>query len=105
MTAGRDFTTDLVVPEGQGNLGGNILYRLRSLEALPESVKDLGERAASIPVVIEWPGNHNHDLSRVVYYDGHGEVLEYPGKFPMTGPFIEGLREIDEMSAPPNPSD
>ena len=105
VTAGRNFTTDLTVPEGQGNLGGNILYRLRSVDALPESIKGLGEHAASIPVVIEWPGNHNHDVSKVVYYDGHVEVLEYPGKFPMTGPFIEGLRELDEMGALPDTSD
>lgn len=97
IEAGGDFTDDLSVPEGSGNLGGDTLYRLRNPEALPDELRPLAERAHEIPVAVEWPGNHRQMGGQVAFLDGHTEYMLYPGDFPMTPAFIEGLRALDAL--------
>jgi prepilin-type processing-associated H-X9-DG protein len=50
------------------------------------------------PVLIERPERHG-DGGHVLYMDGHVEFVPYPGKFPMTPKFIEGLRTLDNMES------
>lgn len=94
IAQGGTFEEDLVV-EGLGTCHGqNVLYRLRELDALPPEAACLKQHTSSIPVIIEWPGNH-HGGGHVVYLDGHREFVKYPGKFPMTREFIKSLLAID----------
>ncbi len=97
------FGQDLKVPMGDGNAGGDVLYRLRSGTALPEELAHIQDRLEQIPIVVEWPGNHGKYGAKVIYLDGHQEVLPYPGKFPMTEKFIGALRELDESAGPYHP--
>lgn len=55
---------------------------------------ELADVAARIPVMIERPGLHDGG-SNVLYLDGHVEFLPYPGPFPMTPDFIEGLQQLE----------
>ena len=52
---------------------------------------------STIPVLIERPGTHVPDGGNVLFMDGHVEYIRYPGKFPMTEAFIEGLRSLDAL--------
>lgn len=90
-----NFDVDLTVTEGQGNGGGTILHRLRTPSEFTGDLAYIGNNAAAIPVVIEWPGNHGERGSKVVFLDGHEEVIPFPGKFPMTERFISALRDLD----------
>lgn len=47
----------------------------------------------NFPVLIERPELHG-DGGHVLYMDGHVEFVPYPGEFPMTPRFIEGLRSL-----------
>jgi hypothetical protein len=49
-----------------------------------------------IPLVVERPGNHGVPGGHVLYMDGHAEWLPYPGPFPMTPAFIEGVKAVEE---------
>lgn len=51
---------------------------------------------AKIPVLIERPELHG-DGGHVLYMDGHVAFMPYPGKFPMTSAFIDGLRSLDAL--------
>lgn len=51
---------------------------------------------SEIPVMVERPELHGNG-GHVLYLDGHVEFLPYPGPFPMTEAFIEGLRSLDRM--------
>jgi hypothetical protein len=95
-TAGQKdrFVGDLEVEQGAGNCGTNKLYRLRSIKSLPPELECMKSRAALVPVIIEWPGNHRRG-GKVVYLDGHEKFVPYPGKFPMTREFIDALRGLD----------
>lgn len=53
-----------------------------------------------LPIVIERPERHR-DGGHVLYMDGHVEFVPYPGKFPMTPAFIEGLRSLDALERQP----
>ena len=65
-------------------------------------IHEIGNPAAlqyveqSIPIVIERPWNHG-DGGHVLFLDGHVEFLPYPGRFPMTVDFIEGLQQLDKL--------
>lgn len=83
------------VEPGRGNCGGDTLGRLKKWTSLPECFRD---RAAAIPVVVEWPGHHRRG-GVVTFLNGHTEYMTYPGKFPMTKEFIEGLRSLDALGA------
>ncbi len=97
VAAGGNFEGDLDVGEGNGNCGGSVLYRMRHLNALPDEAACLAEKFSRIPAVIEWPGNHRYMGGKVVYMGGFEEFLRYPGPFPMTESFIEGLHGIDAL--------
>jgi hypothetical protein len=94
ISQGGTFAEDLIIEDLQACHGQNVLYRLRKLDALPTEAACLKPLANSIPVFIEWPGNHRRG-GHVVYLDGHQEFVEYPGKFPMTREFIKALLAID----------
>lgn len=57
------------------------------------------KKRALVPVLIERPGNHGHGGRNVLFMDGHVENIPYPGKFPMTKAFIEGLQTLDTLPA------
>lgn len=65
-------------------------------------ITDIGNPAGAaetqtrIPVMMERPELHG-DGGHVLYMDGHVEFVPYPGRFPMTQKFIEGLRSLDEL--------
>ncbi|MFA6240489.1 MAG: H-X9-DG-CTERM domain-containing protein [Candidatus Hydrogenedentales bacterium] len=65
-------------------------------------IHDIGDPSASnrvchsIPVLIERPDLHGNG-GHVLYMDGHVEFVPYPGPFPMTRDFIEGLRSLDAL--------
>lgn len=92
--AGGIFENDLVLKVPDACHNQDILYRLREFGKLPPEAECLKFRAATIPLFIEWPGNHR-DGAHVVYLDGHKEFVDYPGKFPMTKEFIEALHDIN----------
>lgn len=50
-----------------------------------------------VPVLIERPGNHEEPGGHVLYWDGHVEFIEYPGKWPMTEKTIGILNELDAL--------
>jgi len=108
------FDQDLEVPDGQGNNGGNVLYRTKML-GLTEWVKtggqawqfktDVDERLsipyAQIPVMVERPENHTGrglpPGGNVLFLDGHTEHIRYGEKFPMTEAFLDALKSLDEL--------
>ena len=49
-----------------------------------------------MPVLIERPGRYKGSGAWVVFMDSHVAYLPYPGPFPMTQSFIEGLSAIAE---------
>jgi prepilin-type processing-associated H-X9-DG protein len=83
LSAGGDFEEDLPIATSYGTA------LVRIWEGVPHySVPSSMTRRVyqhEIPVLIEWPDNHD-DLrgGNVLYMDGHVEWLEYPGQFPMT---------------------
>lgn len=95
LASGGAFTEVLGVPPGTGNLGGDVIHRLRLPAAMPQGLTELAAKANAIPIAVEWPGHHRRMGGKVVYLDGHEEYLRYPGPWPMTEAFIEGLRELD----------
>lgn len=97
------FEGDLLVGAQAGNCGTDRLFRLREVDTLPAEAAALKEKAASIPVVIEWPGHHRKG-GNVVYLDGHTECRDYPGAFPMTREFMDALHAINlELRLSPVP--
>lgn len=56
----------------------------------------LEEAKALVPIIFERPELHG-DGGHVLYMDGHIELVPYPGKFPMTQKFIEGLQSLNEL--------
>jgi len=96
---GGDFTRDLYVGTGNGNCGGDTLYRLRSPDRLVEILPCLQNRLNEIPVAIEWPGNHRGPIAKVFTLDpiSRGEKFSYPSMWPMTENVIRILRELDAM--------
>ncbi|MCC6695630.1 MAG: hypothetical protein IT365_08365 [Candidatus Hydrogenedentes bacterium] len=49
------------------------------------------------PILIERPELHG-DGGHVLFMDGHVEFVPFPGPFPMTGKFIDGLRSLDRVN-------
>jgi len=67
-----------------------------------EVFADRDEVDERIPVLIERPELHGNG-GHVLFMDGHVEFMPYPGPFPMTKEFIEGLRSLDRLEfEPPN---
>lgn len=62
-----------------------------------KSIDESDDYADSREVVaLERPSIHG-DGGHVMFVDGHIEFISYPGKFPMTKQFIEGLLELDRL--------
>src|SRR5690606_33600458 len=59
--------------------------------------------AARVPVMIERPGIHEGG-SNVLFLDGHVEFLPYPGPFPMTEAFIQGLQQLETQFSAVDPT-
>jgi prepilin-type processing-associated H-X9-DG protein len=93
VTAGGDFSGDLTATASYGDT----IYRLRDgIESI--LVTDINNPADGflppyrIPVLMEWPGNHEGQSGgHVLYLDGHAEWHDYPGEFPMTPTTVSTL--------------
>jgi prepilin-type processing-associated H-X9-DG protein len=102
IAKGMPFDTDLQVPAGQGNGGGNIIHRLQegAERFTMTGINGPGGSAywqSMIPVLIERPENHMLVGGNVLFMDGHVEFIRYPGKWPMTEKTINALKELDAM--------
>lgn len=109
ITERRHLESNISVPDGQGNWGGDRIYRLTndSVLWLQDSAYDHnspGEhsfRKSDVPIMIERPEHHQntegHWGGHVLFMDGHIEFLVYPSEWPMTQEAISLLRAMDEM--------
>ena len=79
------------------DVDSTIIYEIQNPLAWQKAAK-------SIPIMIERPGFHG-DGGHVLFMDGHVEFCLYPGKFPMTVDFIEGLQSLDLLDKYPNTRD
>lgn len=95
---GRSLQEELDAARPDGTTTAQSLRRLQSLTSLRAARDPLAARAASIPVVIEWPENHRARGGHVVFLDGHREFMAYPGTFPMTEAVISALRALDNYA-------
>lgn len=100
---GLGFEEDLPVEPGRGTAGTDTLFRLRTdiERVLFEKHAPAKERTAPmrIPVLLERPGHHRHNTGGwVLFLDGHCEMIPYPGPFPMTARFIEGLQSLELLA-------
>ena len=103
VVGGGDFTSDLKVPAGRGNCGGDTIYRLRREAELLNLLPCLAGRLGELPVVIEWPGNHRDGVTQAMFYGGARQArLNYPGEWPMTEAAIRVLRELDALGTDPS---
>jgi len=104
-----DPAQDIKVAPGQGNNGGDTLYRLRyKLEIDAGTDPAANPRtAARTPVMMDRAGaddaaafNHIPGGSNVLFLDGHVEFLRYPSEFPMT---VEAVKLLNTMDRPGQP--
>ncbi|MBN4046847.1 hypothetical protein JYT90_00860 [bacterium AH-315-P07] len=87
--------------EGDWKVGSKTVYALRDGIARFLITDINNPRVNSIsnsklPLMIERPNLHEGG-GNVLFMDGHVEFIEYPGKFPMTRRFIEGLESLDSL--------
>ncbi|MBI5115269.1 hypothetical protein HZA56_02245 [Candidatus Poribacteria bacterium] len=87
------YDNDVVVAEGRGNGGGNVIHRIQSDSA--RVLNDVSKSNHDIPVIWDNPRQINHEQigGNVLYLDGHVEFIAYPGKFPMTETMARLLEE------------
>lgn len=103
---GKPLQEDILDPDDPN--GGRTLYRLREGVEHHFLLADEIEPGASarmqseIPILIERRGNHKPDGAHVLYFDGHVEFIEYPGKWPMTEKTIGILNGLDALRADAN---
>ena len=90
LTTGLPFDADLLVAEGKGTGGGNMILRLTDFKETPGRKVNL----AKTPVLIDWPENHDNEGANVLFLDGHVEFVTYPGKWPMTEHTIQVLQDL-----------
>lgn len=105
-----DPTQDIQVPEGQGNGGSSVIYRLR--EGVERFlIEDIHQPSAymqsRIPVFMDRPSlvngelvfNHVPQGGNVAFMDGHVEWISYPSaqKFPMTRESLKILYELASL--------
>jgi hypothetical protein len=88
---------DIPVEAGAGTAGTATLFRLNTdlankLNALGMDGSEATALSVYIPVLIERPGHYKLPGGWVVFLDGHVSFLAYPGPFPMTQAFVEGLQ-------------
>lgn len=93
----RPWTEDLAAPAGEGSGGTDTFYRLRKTiqrdlqERHPELPEDNFLRE-QFPVLIERPRQGG---GWVAFFGRQPQWMEYPGEFPMTTTFIEGLLALE----------
>lgn len=99
VESGGGFTADLSVEKGRGTLGSDSLRVLHfnlpgalAAEGLP-----LSGSVPRIPVLIEHPSANEPRGGWVAYLDRQMTWLPYPGPFPMTEQFIEGLEGLTNL--------
>lgn len=98
IAEGGDFTGDLKVPPGEGNGGGDTIYRLRTQDELLKLVPSLEGRLSPLPVVLEWPGNHADDLVQYMCYGADRQTTgTFPGAWPITEEAMAVLRALDGL--------
>ena len=93
----EDYDKGIVVPEGRGNGGGNVIYRLQ--QNVERYINDPSVDASLIPVIWDRSSNEITNFSHVpaggnvLYLDGHVEFVRFREKFPMTETFAHLLDE------------
>ena len=99
---GGDFSEDLIVPDGQGFGGGNVIYRLKTgIER--SAITDIHEPMASsnvsssIPVMLDRDAYHEPGGINVLYLDGHVEYVAMGSKWPAKQWFMDEMAELDPM--------
>jgi hypothetical protein len=112
VNRGGNFNDDLTVPMGEGNFGGDKLFRLRDdmVEYLQQtrgmSELDVRRWEASVVCLMQNPRKRAKGFfpppdrtAGVVYFlDGHTDHQRVPGAFPYTEEFLSALEELDRMS-------
>lgn len=100
----KRLEADLDVQPGAGTCGSDFLYRLRDREQAIKDIPGVEAAMSRIPVVIEWPENHLGPFgslqAKVVFWDGHVEVMKYLGVFPMSEEAVLLFRMLDAVESP-----
>ncbi len=102
--APEDRDKDIVVADGKGNGGSNVIHRLK--RGAESFLNDPPKTAADIPIVWDRPytdpANFSHipPSGNVLYLDGHIEFVKLGEKFPMTETMA---RLLDERPRAPIP--
>jgi prepilin-type processing-associated H-X9-DG protein len=102
----EDYDKDIVVPEGKGNGGGNIIYRLKSPDKMPTNLKI---DPANVPVMWDKPSgqiskfSHVPAGSNVLYLDGHVEFLRFDPSYPQFPATLTLGKLLDERPRMPIP--
>lgn len=87
------------VPEGDIDVPSSYGPKILRLKEGSETTINPIVSQADIPVMIEWPGNHEGQTGgNVLYMDGHVEWHNYPGDFPMTENVIQALDAIADWT-------
>lgn len=104
------FTGDLSAPPGKGSAGDNVFHRLqegveRFIVHGDNSGAARSAARATIPVMVERPGNHPEkgDGGNVLFLDGHVayvELGEGSACFPMTPKAMKTFAEMDALGLP-----
>jgi len=96
LASGIGFGADIDVPSSYGDAILRLREEVVNSFVIPPGTP-LQEQITEydVPVMIEWPGNHEGRTGGHVYYmDGHVEWHDYPGEFPMTTATITALGAI-----------
>jgi prepilin-type processing-associated H-X9-DG protein len=100
IASGGDFQGDFSIETSYGDTmvrfrEGIERFTLEDGETMPLLYTPL----RTIPVMVEWPGNHEgYAGGHVLYMDGHVEWHDYPGEFPMTEATIDALDSIADWT-------
>ena len=90
----QGFDEDFMVPDGTGNNGGSVLFRVKE-----RIERELSVAQAQIPVMVDRDAHHIPGGGNVLFMDGHVEFLRF-GRFPMTQTFLDALKSLDELGPP-----
>jgi len=97
LKQGKELKPILDVPQGKGAGGSDKLYRVHT-GVTQRFIRNVNNpkpvSTADIPVVVGDP--RALGAGNVLYMDGHLAFRDYPGEFPMTRDFIEGLASLDQ---------
>ena len=87
------------VPEGDIDVPSSYGPKILRLKEGYEGGTGPNLLQSDVPVMIEWPGNHEGQTGgHVLYMDGHVEWHDYPGDFPMTENAIQALDAIADWT-------